>query len=546
MLKVFIVDDDAATRTNLKTLMNWENYGFMISGEAINGSSAVQMIVQDTPDIVITDMNMPVMDGVALIEFLERHHPYIKVIALSGYDDFNYVRNSMKSGAVDYLLKHMLNIDTLLNGLNNAKNLILYERNKNDRMNRLEEQLIENKAALRQIFIKQLIKGIINNKSEIEQKIGELDLELDTRNLAVVIAEIDDFNFLQERFDIREINKLISSVIDISTEILKDMGKAVFSHLETSRFIIIFSFGSIRSDLYIFNHIFTTIERIKTSIMRYLNITACFSISRLFNDLSEISKIYKEVDLALQDKFFRGKGRIINEPSKANVKNDYFNLDIDDEKNIFTALLSVNRIIVHECVNAIFKRIVDRGANYKSVQMICIELVNIVNRVARELGIEVKTVYSDEEIPYEKIRKFETITEVKEWILSVYGKLINLIEIRGLNTSYSESTKKAIEFVQRNYTRNISLSDAADYIGVNSSYLSRVFKEECGKGFVEYLNMIRVEHAKRLIEKGSIKFKEIVKEVGFNNYTYFFKVFKNIINMTPVEYKEICRNKQKL
>ncbi|MCX7711721.1 MAG: response regulator [Clostridia bacterium] len=545
LLKVLIVDDDSIARTNIKTMLDWGKNGFEICGEAANGSSAVQCIDNDPPHIVITDMSMPVMDGVALIEYLEKNHPEIKAIALSGYDDFAYVRQSMKKGAVDYILKHTLDAGVLLSALKAAEGLILRNQQENARKSMLQEQLTESREVVKQNFIRQLVQGAVNEKSEIEQKITSLSLDMDTRNLALVVAEIDDFHFIQEKFSVKETNKLISSIMDISTEVLKDSGKAIISHLEGGKFVIIFSFGNMRSDLFIYNLIVTAVDRIKISIKRYLNITACFSLSKIFNDISEISACYKEAELALQDRFFSGKDKIIKEPSQVHIQNEYFNLDINDEKNIITALKAIDLRKLNECVDMIFTKIIDRKASYKSIQMICAELINIINRVARESGIDVKMVYSDNEIPYEAMKKFETIAEVKQWILDVYEKLIRYIELSKINPDYTEPTKKAIAFIQKNYAKNISLNETAEFIGVNSSYLSRVFKEDCGKGFVEYLNMVRVEHAKRLIEKGRIKLKDVVREVGFNSYTYFFKVFKDSLNMTPLEYEESCMNKHK-
>ncbi len=544
MLKVLIVDDDSAARTNIKTMIDWLKNGFDICGEAVNGYNAIQVINSNLPDIVITDMSMPVMDGVALIEYLEQNKPGIKIIALSGYDDFDYVRQSMKKGAVDYLLKHTINSEILLTVLNSAREMIYKERHKSALDNQLQEQLTESRTVLRESFIKQLVLGAFNDRKEIEQKISSLGLEIDTSNLSVVVAEIDGFQILKEKFSIKEMNKLISSVLDISNEILRDMGRAVISNIEGGKFVIIFSFGNIRSDLYIHNHIVTAVDRIKLSIKRYLNITACFSVSRVFNDITDISKHYRDADISLQDRFFEGKDKIIREPSQAGIETRFINLDINDEKNIIAALKSINREKLVKYIDNVFINIIERKAGYKSIQMVCAELINIINRVARESGVDVKLVYSDEDIPYNEIKKYETIEEVKDWILKLYEKLMGLMEAVRINPEHSEITKEALKFIRRNYTSNISLNDAADYIGVNSSYLSRVFKEECKIGFVEYLNQIRVEHAKHLIEKGGIKLKDIVKEAGFNNYTYFFKVFKDNINMTPREFEEICRGRQ--
>ena len=546
MIKVLIVDDDSIARTNLKTMIDWGKYGFEICGEAVNGSNAIQIIENNIPDIVITDMNMPVMDGVALIEYLERNYHYIKVIALSGYDDFDYVRQSMKRGTVDYLLKHKIDPELLLNTLRAAQKVIFNDKEINEQLQKLQEQLTESRTMMKQDFIKQLVLGGTGGIEEINEKINEFGILLDTRNLAVVAAEIDDFVFIKDRFSVKEINKLISSIIDISTDVLNDMGKGVVTHIEAGKFVMIFSFGNMRSDQYINNHAIATIERIKTSIKRYLNITACFSLSRLFNDIVEINKYYKEADTALKDKFFRGKDKIIRESSAINISNEFLNLDISDEKRIITALKVIDKQKVEECLKAVFEKVLKNRASQKSIQMIYAELINIINRVARESSIDVKMIYSDEDIPYNEMKKYETIIEVEQWIVNIYRKMISLLELSTININLTEPTKKAMEFILKNFTRNISLNDAALYVGVNSSYLSRVFKEDYGKGFTEYINLIRVEHAKFLIENGDSKLKEIIKSAGFNSYTYFFKVFKDTLGMTPLEYEENYKNRNSL
>jgi two-component system response regulator YesN len=373
-----------------------------------------------------------------------------------------------------------------------------------------------------------------------------LDIEIDTRNLIVIAAEIDDFHFLQERLNVKGIEKLISSFIDISTEILKDMGKAVISNIEDEKFIIIFSLGSMRSKLEIHNYIIAAIDRIKASIKRYLNITASFSISSPIDSIVSLSGCYKEAEKALEDKFYKGKDTILQGKLESKPEDEIFNLNINDEKNIISCLKSIDRKNLQMYIDTLFNKIVLYKMSQRAIRMVCAELINIVNTVARESGIDTKLIYQDDEIPYDEMKKYETISEVELWILKVYEKFLRLMEVSSINPDYAEPTKKAIEFIRKNYRNNISLNDAADYTGVNSSYLSRVFKKDCGRGFNEYLNYVRVEQAKLLIQSGNNKLKDIVKNVGFNNYTYFFKVFKDFIGMTPQEYEEIIKKESAL
>lgn len=533
MIKVMIVDDDSIARTNIKILIDWEKNGYEICAEAMNGEEAIQLIAETRPQIVITDMSMPVMDGITLIDHLSKNHPQTKVVVLSGYQEFDYVRKSMKYGAVDYVLKHTLNAQVLLEILNAAREKLMEELSEQARKSMLEEQINESKTLLRQKFISELVLGTVSDKDEITRKIADLKLEIECRNLAVILFEIDDYNAICEKFSSIEINKLISSVESISAEILKGDVKAVVSHLQDGKFVIVVSFGNIRSDLHIYNFIITTISRIRSSIKRYLNITACFSYSKTFIDIADIRKYFREAEIALQDRFFRGKDQIIDRSRCAGLYNGYISLELAEEKSIIEALKARDHNKIEECLDKVFSKIIVNKLSYNSVQMICAELINIVNRVARETDIDIKKVYSDKDIPYDSMRKMETLIEMREWIFRSYTRLADIIGEIKANDNYSEYTKKAISYIQKNYTQNVSLNEAAEHIGISSSYLSRVFKEDCGIGFVEYLNNIRVGYAKQLIETEGLKLKDVAKRVGFNNYTYFFKVFKDVLNVTP-------------
>lgn len=531
MFKVFIVDDDFTARSNFKTMLDWEKNGFTICGEAANGQNAIPIIEDSSPDIVITDMNMPLMDGVALIAYLSVHYPEIKSVALSGYEDFDYVKESLKNGAVDYLLKHKLDPVSLLKVLKTA-------RDKISQQHTFMKQLVQSREVLRQDFLKRLILGDICDKNVIMNKIEELELFIHISPLLLAVVTIDDFQLVRERSTQEEVNRFRSSLRDVIEEIVRDMGNAVMSFVDEGKCSILFHFGMIRSELYIYNHVTTTIKRINESIKRYLNRTVRFGLSKVFHNIEEVNKIYKAVNGKLDEKNMEDMEEAIKKSPHIGNAVDFFNLDVQDEKQIMMAIKAGNMEKVTLYLTAIFDKILTQKVGYKAIQMICIELIGIANRIARESSIDVLEIYSNKDIPYDEMKRHETIMDVKEWIIGVYERLIHLHLGVDINENYAESTKRTLQYIRNKFTQDISLYQAAQDIGVNCSYLSRTFKEDCGTGFAEYLNSIRVAQARYLIEHTDSKLKEIVKQVGFNNYTYFFKVFKLVTGKTPVEYKE--------
>jgi two-component system response regulator YesN len=530
MLRVLIVDDDFTARSNIKTMLDWNENGFMICGEASNGKVALEMIKEQQPDIVITDMKMPLLDGVGLIQYISKCYPAVKCIALSGYDDFEYVKHSLKNGAVDYLLKHKLDNTALMAVLKAAHEKI-------SREHKVVEQFRQSQEILRRDFLKRLVLGEISEPKSIKENSAKFDMKLDQGNLALAIGTIDDYKLIKQRFSRTEAAEFAASLADLIEEILKDMGSASLTFVEEGKFVIMFNFGGVRSSLYIYNHMGTTIKRISTSIKRYLNITACFSLGQLFSNPGDIAGFYASADKILNRKVIDGKDHVFYESKQVDEDIDFLNLDVKDEKHILLAVKAGDMEQIRLQLDEIFKKITKSGVNYKSVQMICGELISIISRMAREAGIDMKEIFNNQEIPYEEMKKHETIMDVKAWITDAYQRLINLLVHVEICISYNTATRHAIEYIRRNYTEDISLNQAAAAIGVNSSYLSRVFKEDCKIGFTEYLNNVRVAQAKYLMECTDGKLKEIVSKVGFNNYTYFFKVFKMVVGVTPVEYK---------
>ncbi|NHN29879.1 response regulator transcription factor [Paenibacillus agricola] len=542
MLKVLIVDDNALSRTDLKTMIIWESNGFYISGEASNGINALKLMEDELPDIVITDINMPLMNGIELIDYLEQHSPQVRIIALSAYDDFDYVRQSMKKGALDYVLKHQLDAALLLEILQAARSSILKYRNERDRQNEISVELSYGKAFLRQEFIHRLIEGSISNIDEIKSKLCSLDIQIDTESLIVTVAEIDDYRLIEEKFTPIEVDVLIKTLMDISIGILGEWEKSVIVHTSKGKFILIFSIGKTVSTMYIYNRIYTILNRIRSEIKKYLNITACFGVSKVCKEVLDLRQAYHEADSILKDKFYKGKNGIFIENTSSKLEEGFFCLDIKDEKAIYSALKNLDVKSVERLIEEVFKKISSLRLSSKSTQMICAELINIVNKVAKDTGIEISKLYISEDIPYNMIQKYETLMDIKDWILGLNKKLISILERTKIGGQLSEITKKAVGFIHRNYKTDFSLGDVADFVGVSNSYISRLFREECKMGFVEYLNHVRVENAKQYIENGELKLKEIVSCVGFNNYNYFFKVFKETTGMTPLEYEQICRS----
>lgn len=539
MLKVVIIEDDIFDYTHLKNLINWEKEGFLLVEGANSVSEGIQVIKKEEPDIVITDMKLPDNEGVEIIKYINQNNMQIKSIAVSGYDDFKYVKQSLKSGAVDYILKHNLTSKTLLEILKKVEKDILNERQQDKEKAIIKEQIKTGKNVLIEDFINEILKIGVSDKKKVKKKINYLELDFDLSNLVVVAGQFDDFNFIKEKYSTSELKGIKKSFINVVDEILKDVEKAITSFLEAGEFVILFSFDNCYSEQDIYSQILATVKRIKTTVKDYFNFTASFAISNVCHNITEISKYYDKVEQLLKKKFYEGKDSVFNNTDTNNLNNNFKSLGIKDEKKIIKYVKSLKKDQLVIYIEDIIENIQRSKPSISSVKLNFVSLINIINKISKEYDIDTADVYAESKNPYQYLEKFDTIDEVKDWILDLFSRLIDLLKVFYINSDYSEIVQKAVEYIYKNYQQNVSLSKAADYVGVNKCYLSRKFKKECEQSFVEYLNAVRIEHAKILIKNDYKKIKNIAPEVGFNSYNYFFKVFKDIQGMTPVEYEKV-------
>lgn len=536
MLKVMIVEDDIFDYTHLKDLINWNKYGFQITEQIKNVAAAKQKLKTEKIDLIITDMKMPGQSGVDLIAFAAENYPQIINIVLSGYRDFDYVKKSLKLGAEDYILKHELKKSKLLALLNQIK-ASLKESKINDNSNIFTESfLVDQRDILVQNFADKLVKGYFEDKIKPKRELELLGINFEFKKMIIALGQFDDHQILQEKYPAAKLVSLKKSFINMAAEILRENGKS-FAVLKGEKyFLLLFSFTN-KSELEITNNVTSAVNRIKSALKNYLNITASIAIGEIVDDPMQIKIEYEKVAELLQEKFYQGKDKIIyyNKESKNNA--DHFSLDIKTEKKLHNYLINQNSAALTAELENIFCKIAKYKPGLGVVKLTFISLINIVNTVIKDNRLNKDKIYPENQNPYQQLDKINTLSEFQSWLQEIYNNLIKELAAKQAS-NYSDLIRKTIAYLEKNYSQDITLSSTAKLVGVSYSYLSRKFKEECGLGFSDYLNDLRIKAAKKLINQGKINFKEIVNQVGFNNYNYFFKVFKDIEGITPSEYLE--------
>lgn len=483
MYKVLIVDDDSLERLHLKNDIDWEKLQCSSVEEAFDGLDAVGKIRSQTPDLVITDIEMPRMNGVELISYLAGHFPDVVVIALSAYDDFQYVRGSLKNGAADYLLKNQLTKENCEKVL--AAALASADRKK------------EKSAATPALSV---LEKVLEGDEEIQE------YDRFSYYVLAVITVCDRKADEKRKHYIESIVRETLMIYDWKFQICRweDTFAALFGY-----------------DTYpLLQDIRDVLEQVRDNIANFAMVQIDFALSSAFQKLTDGRYVY--------DSLCRTKDTEKEEDSGIGDI-----LSIEKMQKWDAALQQGDRGRIVYTVYDIFTAIGKKELSRREASIILIEFFNVIRRRADRLVQSNRVRHFIRSM--DKDQKESTVTssdDLKSLILK-YGT--GYVELQAAQSAegYHSIVRDAAAYIRQHYTENISLRDVADNIGVNKDYLSRLFKNDTGENVVEFINTLRMQYAMVQIKESDKALKEIAPSVGIGNYARFYKLFKLYYGISP-------------
>lgn len=530
MYRIMIVDDEILVRVGLKSTVDWNALGFEIIGEAANGEQAYEMFLKLEPDVILTDIKMPRMDGLKLTELVKAKNPKVRVIILTCYDDFAYAREALKHGASNYILKSEIEDDELINLLKSIQGELDSERGKIDRYSMLQRQINSNINVLKEKLLSDLLDSKVMADNDFYTKCEIMDLSIRDKNYLLAVLYKDNVEDFVNYSD-RDWQLLDSGILNIAMEILneKDMSFLISSKGNCFTILLI-------KDRIQFSEIEALMERIRDSILKYLNIWVSIVLSSEFKLVSQAANVYKECEKASQMMFYNNKGSIIysrridsREINIIELREAYTKplLNFMDEEDLPKA----NEILVN-----IENALAEKHTSPVQAKLYYISLVNDILEhyygcISDEHEVNDYANYSN------LILNSTRIANITRLVKIFIDGVINLIkENRMKNSKYIIHQAKS--YIEKNFEKKISLESLASHINLSKQYLCYIFKRETGENVSVYINKIRVEKAKDLIKKYDYKVKELFDKVGFSDQQYFCKTFKKVTGITIAEYKE--------
>lgn len=521
MKKTLLVDDDFLVRSYLKMLSSWERAGFHIIADVKNGEEALEVLEQNPIDLIVTDIAMPMMDGVSLIREVRKKYREIYIIVLSCHDEFEYVRQAMKEGANEYILKNTLNEGSLYTILEVAgKHLTGIENSARTTVGQImpESKQRETDSNSKFLFFNKILAGTLTGQERERQRVLA-GVQGKYNNSAVIVIRADDADNPQDLWT--EVRKE-----ERGHEFVNRLRREMQAVLEGAEADVVYVGGGVCC-------CFLDLSGERRSSLMYQKLTrmaaVCWRVCRQENRKYRIGvssacigadalrQAYQQARMMVKAGFYEEDKIIYYEPEKL-MKNE----------------LPVRaREILKEMEESVRTRNTKRFrelAEEASV-LFCIE------RTDRQIVLRwlQKAVHSAEAEDVLDSQHIGSIKDVKECILSICRKIEEWGDVE-FPEHVSVPVQKAALFARQNFREPIGLNDAAAEAGVNSTYLSYLFGKEMGIGFSGYVLRLRIEYACTLLEKGGVKVREAAVRSGFSDVHYFSKVFKKMTGQSPASY----------
>lgn len=542
MYKLMIVEDEEIIRKGIVKSINWGELGFEVIAEACNGSDCLEKIKIQRPDIVLTDVRMPVMDGLELARRVNESYKNIKIIILSGFSDFEIARSALKFQVYDYLLKPT-DKKIFLETFKTLKEQLDKEYRELDNRLNQQKKLLQGLSKLRHEFLMNLIKGEVGPLSILQERLDFLELDFSGDNYAVAVISIDgDMKEILTEWKNEE-SLLIFSYSNIVQEILDVLNFGVVVVKDIREIIIIFNFKheEINKQL-MTNVIEQSISYIKLFKGQSLNIFA--GIGLTYPGIDHISKSYIQANTALERKFFSNENYIF-------VYEECRETDIDSEKQwvndypneinkIVSETVSGNLEKVEELIDQMFNHCTNEKPSSKFIKNYCYVMFFLINLNLSEIKVQLNTLDMFNTDFENDIKNICSIDDLKKYVKDSFTAVAKQIRIfkeskSGHHSKVIDSIKK---YIDENYYKELSLEHLSKYAYLSPVYISFLFKSTTGENYMDYLKRVRLEKAKDLLRKADLKIYEVANVVGYSDYKYFAMQFKKEFGISPTEFRD--------
>lgn len=524
MIKAILVDDEIDIVEGLQNLIRWEDHHVNIIGVASNGKEALELIMSQGCDLLITDISMPFMNGLTLIREAKKLQNELKTILLTCHSSFDYAKEAIELKVDEYLVKHTLSKEVLQEALCKIFNEKEAEKQKENEIFLANHILNQNKIILVEKYFENILNNQIPFSGHLEEKAKILNILLPEHYYHMVGIVIENHEIFLEQGAINDKDLLKFTLLNILDEILQDTRyQYVYSDNEGHLYFMYWSKME-RSKI---DEVFiNNLEKFLDTI-RFLKIPISICISKKYYSISELIESTKEVKRMYQDSFYDSH-ELIYGKEKRDFNEAYSNDYQVHVSNFITNLRSGNKITIIHSLDTLLH----------TMQVHCCK-PSIVKRILDDLLVEMRVEFGKLNInidnKYLAANNFAGYQYALQQLIDLY---INYLEMKG-NKPKRNEISKVLSYIEEHIQERITCEEMAAYVNMSRSYFSRLFKQETSKSFSDYVLNRKIEYAKDVLIHTNSTVEEVSEKVGFDTVSNFYRMFKKITGKTPKQIRNI-------
>lgn len=527
-MKVFIADDEPLVQIGLKSMLAESSLRPQLCGAASNGEQAYQMIVQSRPDIVISDIKMPVMSGLELARKCLKELGHIPVfIILTGYEDFQFAREALSLQAVDYLIKMELTVETLDEALKKAQSIVQEYRKLSvtDSASPLDLEYYRDRFFIR------LLNGLFEGEEQFQRQCQEFQLAFDASGYAaahICLMESEQTPLTQEQ-------KLLlnSSTLEMFQEMMSKYLRCQVISLDIRYFAAVFFIPE--------NHISDPVSYLRPALEQTLSMLHNYYSVTLFGSVGSVVSSPLEIPVSYQDakQFVPAAGVLeplvfAQEQLQQIREHNVFSLSLFRE-DIRRAFEESNTEALREILDNIREILAHNHVSVAQALDAASSLLYLTINLMEEGSSTVAQIFHEDADGYQTLYRLTTVSQILNWLSKLENGLLQALaeQTKRPNNYLVENVKK---YIDCNLSQRLTLQNTAMTFNISPNYLSQLFKKHTDSGFNEYVAQKKIEQAKRLLKQGNLKIYEIAEQLGFENAFYFSRVFKKIEGCSPRDF----------
>ena len=525
MLRVLIADDESKVCQLIEKLVDWDVLGMEVVAVAENGIEALEKIKEFHPDIVITDIRMPVLTGLEMIQKASEQGVKCHFIVVSGYKYFDYAQKALKYGVEDYLLKP-IDEDELNRQL---QKIVAEEEQREDKQQQVDqiEKKLEDSKYLRH---KEFLRQILSQKQEnIDAANTEFGLQLENKCFRGLTFKLDrDIDVVENTQQMQFVlRKIMQRAEDAFSACTIDLIAAVQSNHSVQVLLNYFQTEQENID----NRITDFFNELSDYLENFQHYRITVGVSSEVESFEQISTAIEMSKEAAASRLFKGNGRRIEycqEPHALFSPKDFQNEYEEFAKAVETMQPDACQYQIHKC----FRLASDKALFASEFYAMGLWLLRSTYDI-----LEIADTF-DVDVQQEVLENLSTVADLRDYVIRQVQRLITASRSERENRE-RKPVLEAIAYMKEHFTEKITLEDVAATIGFNTNYFSELFKKETGENFSNYLLGIRMEKAKQLLRDTKIPVYEIGESVGYKDAKYFSQQFMKVVGVKPAEYRKL-------